>query len=261
MTATAHERKRVGLALGGGSVRGLAHLGVLTVLERERIPIDVVAGTSVGSLIGAAYCAGVGVSQLIELAEHFKWRSIASLTWPTRGLFSFAKLEQWLVALLGDLDFSDLAVPLAVVATDLDDGHPVILKSERLAPAVRASCTVPGLVRPVRMNGKRLVDGGISDNLPVSAVRAMGADYVIAVDMCRPTTRPHWGPLGVATHALEILVRHSGGGLMAADCLISPDLTGISYFRFTRRQELIARGATAAEETMPAIRAALTSSQ
>jgi NTE family protein len=230
---------------------------VLSVLEAEHIPIDFVTGTSVGALIGAAYCAGVEVSQLIELAKQFRWRSIASLTWPKQGLLSFAKLEQWLVAQLGDLDFSELSVPLAVVATDLEDGQPITLREQRLAPAVHASCAVPGLVKPVSMHGRRLVDGGVSDNLPVSAARAMGADYVIAVDICRPTYRPHWGPLGVATHALETMIRHSGGGYMAADCLISPDLTRISYFRFSRRHQLISRGAAAAEEKIPAIRAAL----
>lgn len=250
-------RKRVGLALGGGAVRGLAHLGVLTVLERQGIPIDCVVGASVGSLVGAAYCAGMGIPELHEIAALVSWRRIASLTWPTRGFVSLIKLERWLVALWGDLIFADLALPFAAVATDLERGRPVVLREGRLAPAVRASCSVPGIMTPVRMNGQLLVDGGVTDNLPVAAARALGADYVIGVDVCRPTYRQRMGPLGVGLTALETLVRHAGAGLRNADCLISPDLAGFSYVRFSRRRELIARGMQATEEKLPLIQAAL----
>jgi NTE family protein len=252
-----HPRKRIGLALGGGSVRGLAHLGALSVLEREGIPIDFVAGSSAGSLIGALYCAGLGVQELKELATLTGWRNFASLTVSTRGFISFAKLEGWLVALVGDLTFADLAKPFAVVATDLESGEPVILKEERLAPAVRASCSVPGIVPPVKMQGRLLMDGGASDNLPVAAVRAMGAEFVIAVDVCRPAFRRRWGPLGVGAAALETLVRRTGGGFAAADCLISPDIVGFSYVRFSQREELLARGANATEKQLASIRQAL----
>ncbi len=241
-------------------MRGLAHLGALSVLEREGIPIDVVAGSSAGSLIGAVYCAGLGVRQLTELANLTGWRNFASLTASTKGFVSFAKLESWLVALIGDLTFADLSKPFAVVATDLESGEPVILKEERLAPAVRASCSVPGIVPPVKMQGRLLMDGGASDNLPVAAARAMGADFVIAVDVCPPAFRRRWGPLGVGAAALETLVRRTGGGFAAADCLISPDLVGFSYVRFSQREEVMARGASATEKQLPLIQEALSSS-
>jgi NTE family protein len=238
-------------------VRGIAHLGVLSVLRREGIPIDCVAGSSVGSFLGAAYCAGADIQFLEDVAERIGWRALASLTCSTQGFVSFAKLERLLIALLGDLDFADLAVPLAVVTTDLESGDPIVLDRGRLAPAVRASCSVPGIVRPISIDGRVLVDGGVSDNLPVAPLRAMGADYVIGVDICRPAHRRHWGPIGIATRSLEILVRRAGGGFISADCLISPDLAGFSYVRFSRREELIARGIAAAEEKLPAIQAAL----
>jgi NTE family protein len=238
-------------------VRGLAHLGVLTVLEREGIRIDCVAGSSVGSLIGAVYSAGYKVQQLKELASQIGWLDFASLTWPRKGFISFSKMERWLVALLGDLDFSELALPFAVVATDLESGKAVVLHEERLAAAVRASCSIPGLVPPVRMNGRFLVDGGVADNLPVSAVRDLGADYVIGVDICRPAHRRRWGPLGVGLGALENLVRRAGGGLTQADCLISPNLAGFSYVRFSQREAMIQRGIEAATDSLPAIQAAL----
>jgi len=249
---------RIGLALGGGAVRGLAHLGVLTVLERAQVPITCVAGTSVGSVVGAAYCAGMPIEQLKGLATQIGWRQVASLTWPAQGFVSFEKLERWMVALLGDLDFSALPIPFAAVATDLESGEPLVLRTGRLAPAVRASCSVPGIVKPVRRDGRLLVDGFAADNLPVAAARALGADYVIGVDICQPKLRRRWGPLGVGFAALENMARRAGNGLASADCLITPALAGSSYVRFSQREALIARGIAAAEEKLPLIQAALT---
>jgi NTE family protein len=250
-------KKRIGLALGGGAVRGLAHLGVLKVLSRAGIPIDCVSGTSVGSLIGAAYCAGMALERMEEIAAQIGWRKVASLTWPVQGFVTFAKMERWLVALLGDLVFADLETPLAVVATDLENGEPVILKEGRLAPAVQASCSIPGIVAPVKMNGWLLGDGVVVDNVPVAAARALGADYVIGVDICRPEYHRRLGPLGMGFAALETLARHAGAGVRAADCLISPELAGFSYVRFSQGRKLITLGAEAAEEKLPLIQAAL----
>lgn len=249
-------RKRVGLALGGGAVRGLAHLGVLKTLERAGVRVDCVSGTSVGALVGAAFCAGVGVQRMEGLAAQIGWRNIARPTWPAQGLVSFARLERWLVGLLGDLVFEELAIPLAVMATDLESGRPVVLREERLAAAVRASCAIPGIVTPLRMEGRLLGDGGVTDNLPVAAARDL-ADFVIGVDVCRPAYRRRWGPWGAGLAALETLVRHAGGGVYEADCLIAPDLAGYSYVRFGQRESLMALGARAAEESLPVIQAAL----
>ena len=250
-------RKLVGLALGGGAVRGLAHLGVLTVLEREGIPIDCVSGTSIGSLIGAAYCAGIKTQEMKEIAARIGWRDLVGPTWPVHGFVTLDKMERWMTAMAGDLIFDELATPFAVMATDVESGQPVVLREGRLAPAVRASCSVPGIMAPVKMNGRLLGDGGVTDNVPVAAVRALGADYVIGVDVCRPAPRRRWGPLGAGLTALETLVRHAGEGVRRADCLISPDLTGLSYVRFSRREALIAQGARATEKKLPLIWAAL----
>jgi NTE family protein len=244
------DRLRVGLALGGGAVRGLAHLGVLQMLEEEQIPIDCVAGTSVGSVVGAAYCAGLKLEQILELAHQTGWRQLSSLTWPRQGLVSFAKLERWMIDRLGDLTFIDLAIPLTIVATDMDRGEAVLLKEGRVAPAVRASCSIPGIVPPAEIDGQLLSDGFVTDNLPVAALRQMGAAYVIAVDVCRPSPRRRLGPLGYAISAIEMMARRSGGGVSTADCLISPDLAGFSYVRFSQREELIRRGAEATRAKM-----------
>jgi NTE family protein len=249
--------KRVGLALGGGVMRGLAHVGVLTVLKREGIPIDVVAGTSAGSLIGALYCAGLSIEDLTALALRLGWWHIARPVFPLRGLITFLPMERYLVKLIGDLGFADLRVPLAAVATDLGRGEPYVMCEGRLAPAVRASCSVPGLVTPVEMDGRVLCDGGISNNLPVDVARSLGADYVIGVNLFDPLYRQPRSIFSMGFAAVETLVRRAGGGLSACDCLISPDLIGASYVRVSRKVDLIQRGAAAAELQLPALRAAL----
>jgi NTE family protein len=251
------KRKRVGLALGGGVVRGVAHLGVLTVLEQAGISIDYVSGTSAGSIIGATYCAGVGIETIKKYSMLLRWWHVARPVWPSDGLVSFDKLRVWLTDKIGDLDFTDLKIPFAVVATDLECGQPVRLDHGRLAPAVQASCAVPGLIRPVKIGGRLLGDGSLSDTVPVSVLRDMGADYVIGVDIFAPSIRRWLGPLGMGIAALEILIERAGGGIDQADCLIVPQLAGKTYFRFSKRNELYDLGINAAREKIPAIKIAL----
>jgi NTE family protein len=238
-------------------VRGLAHIGVLSALERAGIPIDCVAGTSVGALIGAAYCAGLRSQELEEIALRIRWRDIASLTWPTQGLIIFDKLERWITSAFGDLSFADLKIPLGVAVSDMEKGQPLVLREGRLAPAIHASCAVPGIVKPVRLNGRLLGDGGITNNLPVSVVREMGADYVIGVAIFASSVRRRWGGLGLGFTAIEIMTQRAGGGLEAADCLIAPALAGLTYWRFSKAAELIGLGEKAAEDKLPLIQAAL----
>jgi NTE family protein len=250
-------RKRIGLALSGGVARGAAHIGVLKVLEREGIPIECVAGTSAGSLTGALYCAGIRPAQMEELIAHFGWRQIASPAFPRRGFFSFAKLERWLIETIGDLEFADLGCPFAAVAADLKSGEPVILREGRVAPAVHASCAVPGFAVPVELKGRWLCDGGVSVNLPSAAARALGADYIVGVDLFQHHIRAGWGPFGFGLAALENLIRRSGGGLEQADCVITPKLAGDLYLGFGKYKELISEGEVAAEAQLSTLRAAL----
>lgn len=251
---TSNGRKRIGLALGGGVVRGFAHVGVLSVLEQTKTPIDFVAGTSVGAIIGAAYATGMKLPHIIQMAEGLQWLRLAKPVLSTDGLVSFDKLEQWLAKTFGHLYFEDLSTPFAVVATDLETAEPVILRSGPLSPAIRASCSVPGVVTPLRLNGRLLCDGGISNNLPVVPLRQMGADYVVGVDIFQHAPKwPYLGPLGRGLAAIEIMVEHSGSGLEKADCLIAPDLSGKTYIRFGKREELIALGRAATEAQIPTI--------
>ncbi len=248
----AAQRKKIGLALGGGVVRGLAHMGVLAVLEEAHIPIDYIAGTSAGSLIGSIFSAGYSVSQIQALARQISWGKVARLVWPVQGFVSFAPLEHWLVKSLGDLCFEDLKIPFAAMATDIHSGKPVKLSTGRVAPAVRASASVAGFVTPIELEGKLLVDGSFSDTVPIRAVREMGADYVIGVDIFTPYIRRWMGPFGYGLAVIEIMVENAGCGVDQADCLIAPQLAGTTYVRFSKRDEFYRLGRQAAEEKLPA---------
>ncbi|VAW29747.1 UPF0028 protein YchK [hydrothermal vent metagenome] len=252
-------RLRIGLALSGGVARGPVHVGVLSVLEREGIPIDFVAGVSAGALVGAAYCAGLSIDDLRELSANIGWRQVSRPTWPRYGLVSFAKIEELMENMVGDLDIRDLAIPYAAVVTDLDRGEQVALREGRLATAVRASCSMPGIVTPVEINGRSFCDGGVTDNLPVDVVRQMGADFVIGVDLFMPNFRRRLGPLGAGSAALLTLIRQSGGSVKNADCLIMPNISGHSFLNFSRKksEQYIALGAAAAQRAIPQLKTVL----
>jgi NTE family protein len=254
------DNKRIGLALSGGISRGPAHVGVLNVLVQAGIPIDCVVGVSAGSIIGAVYCAGVPLKQMNELAMKVGWRRIARPVWPRRGFLSFKKLERFLADLIGDVEFRQLKIPFAVVATDLLSGEPVVLMEGRVATAVHASCAVPGFIEPVERAGRLLGDGGVSCNLPGKQVRALGADYVIGVDLMQPHLRRRLGPFRFGAMALETLIQRSGGGLDSVDYLIQPALRGFNSLTFGRAAYLIERGETAARQQWNAILTALNES-
>jgi len=239
-------RKRVGLALSGGIARAPVHIGVLAALKRGGIPVDYVAGVSAGASLGAAYCAGLNLDDVREIALKMRWGRVSRPVWPRDGFVSFDKLEQFLIALVGDLTFADMKIPFVVQATDLETGESHIFSEGRIAPAIRASCSVPGFVAPVEIDGRLYGDGGVSNNLPVKAVKEMGAEYVIGVDLFRPS-KLGFGPLRWGLWSIQNLVRRSGGELDACDCLISPDMGGIGYLSFSRAAEMIAIGEQAVE--------------
>ncbi|MCP4425399.1 MAG: patatin-like phospholipase family protein, partial [Chloroflexi bacterium] len=227
--------------------------GVLSVLEEAGVPIDCVAGTSAGSIVGAAYCAGLGAAQMREMSSQMGWRHIASPVWPRRGLVSFERMEPWLESFVGELDVADLPLPFVAIATDVYTGESVTLDQGRLATAVRASSSVPGVVEPVELDGRLLCDGGIANNLPVDATRALGADYVIGVDLFAPEYDGRWGPLGLLLTAAETLIRHSGGGVTEADCLIVPPIDDHSFVSFSNNEQFIALGKAAARQKISQI--------
>lgn len=249
--------KQVGLALGGGVVRGIAHIGVLEVLQAANVPVDCLSGTSVGSLVGALFCAGFDPLEIEHISAKMGWRDVSRPVLSPMGLLSFDKLETMLQKLLGDLDFDDLEIPFAVVTTDMATGRMVTLNQGKVIPAVRASCSVPGIVEPRRINGHWLADGGVVNNLPVSAVRGLGADYVIGIDIFEPFYARQWGPLGFGLTAIEMLISRAGGGENEADCLIRPALAGATFVRFSQREKLIESGRIATQKSLPGLQLAL----
>jgi NTE family protein len=239
--------------LGGGVARGRAHIGVLAELQRSGVPIDCIAGTSMGAIIGAAFCAGMDIPDLKSLASRTGWRQVTGLRFATDGLFTFNKLERWVESVVGEFDVRDLAIPFAAVASDLVTGERVILSRGRLCTALRASSSVPGFTSPVEWEGRQLVDGGITDNVPGDVARLLGADYVIGVDVFMPAFRRYLGPFSQGIAAIETLVRHAGQGPAECDAMIIPHLEGRSYFLFKQYEELIDLGEKAAREVVPRI--------
>jgi NTE family protein len=176
--------KSIGLALGSGAARGMAHIGVLKVLEQEKIPIAAVSGTSIGALIGALYAAGVPISEMEEIAQSVDWKKIAR--WvdprvPVSGLIDGKRITRFFEGLLPVRDFSDLKIPLAMLATDVETGESIVLKQGDLLTALRASIAFPGIFTPVNIGDRFLVDGGLCHPVPAHILKDLGADAVIGV--------------------------------------------------------------------------------
>ncbi len=181
-----NKNPKVGLALGSGAARGLAHIGVLKVLEENKIPIDFIAGTSMGALIGATYAAGLDIEQIEEIACNTDWKLTARLflpTLPRSGFVEGKRIKDFLKTLIGDSNIDTLKVPFAVVATDLLTGEEIVIHKGSLVEAVRASISIPVIFTPVRHQNRFLVDGGLVNPVPTSVAAEMGADVIIAVNV------------------------------------------------------------------------------
>jgi NTE family protein len=192
---------KIGLALGSGAARGMAHIGVLKVLEKTGTRIDAIAGTSIGAFIGALYAAGVPVGQMEEVARNVDWRQMARLldpTLPTSGLIDGRKVAGFMAELLPVRTFEELQIPLAVVATDVETGEMLIIKKGSLLQALQAAIAFPGIFTPVRFGDRFLVDGGLCNPVPVDVVRELGADTVIGVcaipEVCKASAETYLPP-------------------------------------------------------------------
>jgi NTE family protein len=255
-------RPKVGLALGGGGARGFAEIGVLRALEREKVPIDVIAGTSVGSLIGALY-ADTGKSLDLELSalsleneDIFDYKALAILS---GGFVKGERLEEFLVEKLRNRDIEKLALPFAAVATDLRTGETVVFDRGPVARAVHASAAIPGVFVPVTIDGRTYVDGGVTDPVPADVARRLGGEVVIAVAIPRavPAKAPA-SPIEVAYHAVTVMAAEIGRlRAREADVVIAPDVGAVAYDDFTRKKQLIEAGEAATLAALPAIRAAI----
>lgn len=254
-----NQRPRVGLALSGGVARGNAHIGVLRVLEENHIPIDYIAGTSAGSLVAAAYAAGMPLADIEEVARKLRWRDVGRVTLSRLGVQSNARMEEFVRAYLPVKRFEDLRIPLAIVATDLKSGSAVILTEGDVPFAIRASCALPGWYVPVTdEHGRQLVDGGLVANIPTGAVRILGADLVIAVDVNSEGAKfigPPHSIIGVLLQSIMVVQRTAAiHQLHDADIVISPKTGHIRWDEMGRVDDLIALGEQAARSTIERIR-------
>jgi NTE family protein len=247
----------IGVALGGGFARGMAHIGVLKVLEQEGIPVRIIAGTSVGALIGACYCSGLSIEELEKVAHSVRFTTFARWTVSRYGFASNDRMVQFLNRTLKVKTFEELRIPLGITATDFNTGEGVVFHSGSMVDPVRASCAYPGMFLPVEIRGRWLIDGMLSHPVPTSPLHEMGADRVLAVHL-----RGQWTKDGAPRHLFDVIgqsfaiaqdqMSHLWRG--AADVIIEPDVAGFAYDDFKRAGELITAGEIATKKVLPEIR-------
>lgn len=253
-------RKKIGLALSGGGARGFSHVGALKVLVEHGIPIDMIAGTSAGSIVGAAYASGMTIGEIELMAYKAGWTDLVRPSMSVGGMLSNVPLGRFLKGHFPITRFEDLAIPFSAVAFDLATNAQVTLASGGdLITAIRASCAVPGVFAPVKdEQGRTLVDGGVVSPLPVQTVRNMGADVVIAVDLVscgatfRSSSRTGFGVMIQGALALlRVVARGEQGG---ADIVIEPQIAHLRPDQINKREEFLALGEKAAFDKIDEIR-------
>jgi len=252
--------QKIGLALGGGAARGYAHIGVLKVLEREGIPIDLIAGTSMGSLVGLYYAYGYSPTEIEAIARTITRRNIASIGFSKKGLLSPRKITKMLARDIGDITFQDLNMPLSVITTDLLHAERVVISEGPIKEAVLASISIAGIFPPREINGRLLIDGGYVNQVPVSVAHDMGADFVIAVVTGFWATKrdKYTNAIQIGIRAMDIMARKlSAKEEENADVIIKPDVESESLIDYHKAEFFIEAGVKATEEALPQITALL----
>lgn len=250
---------KVALVLGAGASRGFAHIGVLKILEANRVPIHLIVGTSAGSLVGSMYAYGFNAFQLQSLSFPVEKADIIDLTVPDNGFVKGEKLEAFVNHMLKDTPIEKLRIPFYAVAADIQTGEEIVFASGNTGTAVRASCSIPGVFQPVRIGSRIYVDGGIVSPVAVDYARRMGADVVIAVDISVGVESPPPKTL-IETIMQSVVIMHSKiaqNQLARADIVIRPRVSHIGSADFSKRHEAILEGEKAALEAMPQVKAAL----
>lgn len=243
---------KIGLALGGGAVLGAAHIGVLKALKEKDIPISFVAGTSAGAVVSAFYAFNKDWAEIKDIVLSLNWLNISAMSLSRTALLSNKKLGEHIIEHLGDVTFDQSSIPLAMIATDISNGEKVLIKEGRVADAVMASACIPGLFKPLEVAGKLLVDGGIVENVPITPLKEMGADFIIAVDL--NTGCLHKKPENI----VEVLLNTFDFTIMAAtklltksaDILIKPDLSSFNRVDADQTADLFEKGYQEATEAL-----------
>jgi NTE family protein len=253
----AESRPGIGVALGGGFSRGFAHLGVLQVLEQNHIPISHIAGTSVGSILGAAYASGAPLAKILAACRNLKFRDIARWRVSRLGLASNHRLSDLMDRVFEARQFEDLRIPMAVVATDLATFDPVVFTQGRLVDAIRASCAFPGLFEPVEIGTRCLADGGLVAQVPTIAARQIGAERVLGVSV-----GIHDGRSGAPKNIFQVVARAVCAAQKHqleswerhADLVLRPDVQHLAWDDFERASDAIEAGVLAATRALPRIK-------
>lgn len=247
----------IGVALGGGFARGIAHIGVLKVLEEAGIPVRVITGTSVGALIGACYCSGLSIGEMEAVAHNSRFTTFARWTVSRYGFASNDRMVSFLARTLKVKTFEEMSIPLGVTATDFNTGEGVVFHSGSIIDPVRASCAYPGMFLPVEIRGRYLVDGMLSHPVPTRPLREMGAERVLAVHL-----KGTWANGGPPRHLFDVIGQSfaiaqdamSSLWKEAADLVIEPDVAGFGYDDFKRASALIRVGEVAMRKALPQVR-------
>ena len=254
----ASSRQRVGLALAGGFARGIAHVGVLRALKNAGIPIDVVAGTSVGALIGACYCAGASLDEMQHIAATTTFHDFGRWTPSWLGLATNQRMEKYLARFTPATTFEELTTPLAIAATDINAGVSVYYTRGPIAPPLRGSCSYPGLFVPIQFENRILVDGFLTAPVPVEGALLLGADVIIAVYLEAGSLEQPRTAADVISRSFTIIQRHADlAWRQQADVIIEPDVKSFVWDDFSRTNDLIAVGEAAALAAIPQIREVL----
>jgi NTE family protein len=247
-------RPKVGLALAGGFARGIAHIGVLRAFCDAGIPIDCIAGTSVGALIGAGYCAGVSLERMQEIGQSTTFADFGRWTPSWLGLATNQRMEKYLARMTPATTFAELKTPLAISATDINEGVTVYYLNGAIAPPLRASCAYPGLFVPIQYEGRTLVDGFLTAPVPVEGALIQGADVVIAVYLEAGGIQNPRTAVDVISRSFNIIQKHTDlTWRQQADVIIEPDVSTFAWDDFTKTPELIAAGEAAAMKALPEI--------
>ncbi|HEY8391203.1 MAG TPA: patatin-like phospholipase family protein [Capillibacterium sp.] len=249
-------RPTIAWALGGGGARGFAHLGVLKVLQEEGIPVDALAGTSMGAVMAVLFAAGTDLKYLAALAAKIAWENFVDLRFPRYGLVEGKRIVPLIRLLTKRKSLHELEIPVRVIATDLTTGEEVVFREGPLDLAVRASISIPGVFTPVPYGERLLVDGGLVAGVPVTAAAAMGTDLVFAVYVPGELNpKPPRSVFEILYRSSEIMMRRLDGiQLRQADLVITPEVKEIGTLQFYEAEECIARGEAAARAALPQIR-------
>ena len=246
------KHSKTGLALGGGAVLGAAHVGVLQALEEANIKIDFITGTSIGAFVAVFYAFGIDLGTIEKIAKELKWIDIANITLSKYGLLSNEKLGELINEYIGDKNLEDSDIPLAIIATDVASGEKVVLDKGPVANAIMASTCIPGIFKPVEIDGLMLVDGGIVENVPIDTIKKLGAEFVIGVDL--NANHKYDKPdniLDVILNSFHFIMKHSVKYQTAiADLLIKPDLSAFNRSDIKQVEDLMQKGYLEAKNSL-----------